>query len=51
LIEGALVARDGKISIANSRSTQFVYNPAYLEQIIKNLAESRIRLESVCWRF
>jgi len=50
LIEGALVARDGKISIANSRSTQFVYNPAYLEQIIKNLAESRIRLESVCWR-
>lgn len=49
-IEGALIARDGGITIANSRATEFIYNPAYLDSVLRELAEGRVRLEPVCWR-
>ena len=49
-IEGALVAHDGQITIGNASTTQFMYNPDYLNLVLKNLSEGRLRLDNVCWR-
>jgi len=49
-VEGALVAHSGRVNIANANRVEFVYNPAYLNHLLKNLAASRVKLETVCWR-
>ena len=50
IIEGALVAQGGQVNIANAKLVNLVYNPTYLNHLLKNLAASRVKLELVAWR-
>lgn len=50
MIEGALVAQAGRVQVANANVVNLVYNPAYLNHLLKNLAASRVKLEMISWR-
>lgn len=47
-VEGALVAREGAISIA-AEEVSLKYNPAYLDSIVKKMPDNRIQLERAVW--
>lgn len=49
-IEGAVVARNGKVAVYNAKDVEFRYNPSYLDSILKPNKESRVRLERVVWK-
>ncbi|MEW6281700.1 MAG: hypothetical protein AB1758_24035, partial [Candidatus Eremiobacterota bacterium] len=48
-IQGALVARDGKIEIQDSKNVKLLYDPAYLKKILKDRPNGDIRLERMCF--
>jgi len=49
-LEGTLVARDGNIDFLRAGDVDFVYNPDYLDAMLKGLPENRVELERVYWK-
>lgn len=50
-IEGALVAREGGVSIAGDDRVEIRYNPNYLDKFLERLSnESSVQLDVVSWR-
>ncbi len=49
-IEGALVARNGDLTITGATEVDFTYNPDYLELLVESLPDQRTRLELVVWK-
>ena len=49
-IEGAVVAREGSVTVNSAKDVRFVYNPDYLDSILSQNTASRIRLEQVVWK-
>lgn len=49
-LHGALVAREGKISMANSNKVDMTYDPSYLEVLTRGLPSGRRRLKQMSWR-
>jgi hypothetical protein len=49
-IEGAVVARNGSVTVKNARNVNFKYNPNYLDAILNRNSNARVRLERVVWK-
>lgn len=49
-IEGTLVARNGNINFKEAGEVDFVYNPDYLNAMVRDLPESRLQVEKVYWK-
>jgi hypothetical protein len=49
-LTGALVARNGKIKMANTDKITMTYDPAYLDALTKGLPNDRRRLAPLSWR-
>ena len=49
-IEGALVARTGSVFIRNSQKTHLIYNPDYLDDLLKQRDDNRTQVELVVWQ-
>lgn len=49
-IEGAVVAREGKVRVQHAKHVNFVYNPSFLDTILRPAKGARVRLERVVWK-
>ncbi len=49
-VEGAVVAREGKVKVTNARNVAFKYNPDYLDTILTPRIGDRVRLERAVWK-
>ena len=49
-IEGAVVARDGNVTVQSGKDVNFIYNPLLLDSILARNTASRIRMELAVWR-
>jgi hypothetical protein len=49
-LEGSLVARTGDINFRQAGDVDFVYNPEFLDAMLKALPENRIQIERVYWK-
>lgn len=49
-LQGALVAREGKINVANTDKVDMTYDPSYLEALTRGLPSGRRRLKQMSWR-
>lgn len=49
-VEGAVVAREGRIAITSADKVTLRYNREYLDSILKVTSATRVRLERVVWR-
>ncbi len=49
-LTGALVARNGKVSITAADKVNMTYDPAYLQALTHGLPNNRRRLKSINWR-
>ena len=47
-VEGAIVASEGVMSL-NAKEVELVYNPAYLDSLVKEMPNSQIQLERAVW--
>jgi hypothetical protein len=49
-IEGAVVAREGSVTVKSAKDVNFIYNPQLLDSILSRNTANRIRLELAVWR-
>jgi hypothetical protein len=50
-VEGAVVARDGKIEIESQAGVRLIYNPKYLDDFLEKKAlERKVQVEELSWR-
>lgn len=49
-IEGAVVARDGNVTVQSGKDVNFIYNPLLLDSILSRNTATRIRMELAVWR-
>ena len=49
-IEGAVVAREGSVTVTSAKDVNFIYNPQLLDSILSRNTATRIRLELAVWR-
>lgn len=50
IIEGAVVARTGGISVVNADHLELVYNPQFVDQLLPEVAQRGRRIEVTGWR-
>jgi hypothetical protein len=51
-IQGALVAREGSVSISGNSRTAIRYDPAYLDSFLEDdLLDNKVQLEELSWRW
>ncbi len=49
-IEGALVARSGSINVSDANETRLIYNPEFLEDLLRRWYDERSQVELISWR-
>lgn len=49
-VEGAVVAREGKVHVRDARNVMFKYNPDFLDTILTPRVGDRVRLERAVWK-
>ena len=49
-LEGTLVARGGDIDFLKAGNVDFVYNPEFLDAMLKALPDNRLQVERVYWK-
>ena len=50
VVDGALVARNGDISIDTDGKVDLTYNPDYLKLLLEDLPQNRTKLETLVWK-
>ena len=51
VVEGAVVARNGKIDIDSQNGVRLIYNPAFLDDFLeKSALERKVQVEELSWR-
>ena len=50
VVDGALVARNGDISINTAGKVDLTYNPDYLKLLLEKLPDNRTKLEALVWK-
>ena len=49
-IQGAVVARDGSVRVEGVNEATIIYDPAYLDSLVKELAGGQTRIERCLWK-